>query len=97
MSDIPWTRFSDDLSKGTLKEPPYEEIYIQAPKEESKVIFYKRFGHHADNVTCEGCLEDYSVSQYNSLQDAFRDSYIDHQKDATMIIITHKEIKDEER
>lgn len=62
-----WTRFMDMHSGGGCKEPPYEYIYIEAPEEEARVIFYNRFGHNPDRVTCTCCGEDYSTGESETL------------------------------
>lgn len=63
-----WTRFMDMHSGGGTKEPPYEYIYIEAPKDEAKVIFYNRFGHNPERVTCTCCGDDYSISSEPTLK-----------------------------
>lgn len=45
-------------------------IYIEAPEEEAKVIFYNRFGHNPERVTCTCCGEDYSISEEKTLEQA---------------------------
>ena len=67
---IPWTLFWDMHSGGCTKEDPYDKIYIQASKEEAKVIFYNRFGHNPDRVSCTCCGSDYSISESPTLEDA---------------------------
>lgn len=62
-----WTRFMDMHSGGSCKEPPYEWIYIEAPEAEARVVFYNRFGHGPDRVSCTCCGSDYSVSEHESL------------------------------
>lgn len=57
-----WTQFWDMHSGGPLKEK-WQFIYIEAPKEEAKIIFYNRFGHNPERVTCTCCGEDYSISE----------------------------------
>lgn len=64
-----WTRFMDMHSGGGLKEPPYDKILIQASQDEAEVIFYNRFGHNPNRVTCTCCGEDYSISDGESLAD----------------------------
>jgi len=64
-----WTRFMDMHSGGELKER-HQYIYIEAPEEEAKVIFYNRFGHNPERVTCTCCGEDYSISESETLQHA---------------------------
>lgn len=65
-----WTRFMDMHSGGGLKEEPYSYIYIEASEEEARVIFYNRFGHNPERVTCTCCGEDYSISSFESLSQA---------------------------
>lgn len=65
-----FTQFMDMHSGGGLKEGPYQHIYIQAPKEEAKIIFYNRFKHNPERVTCTCCGADYSISEYETLEQA---------------------------
>lgn len=65
----PWTQFWDMSSGGGRKEP-YHYIYIQAPEEDAKVIFYNRFGHNPERVTCTCCGEDYSIGEYKDFYQA---------------------------
>jgi hypothetical protein len=63
--------FWDMHSGGGCKESPYEKIYIEAESEdEAKTIFYNRFGHSPDRVTCTCCGEDYSVDGHDTLEEA---------------------------
>ena len=62
-----WTRFMDMHSGGDLKEK-WRYIYIEAPEEEAKVIFYNRFGHNPNRVTCTCCGKDYSISSNKTLK-----------------------------
>lgn len=61
-----WTQFWDMHSGGGLKEK-WDKIYIEAPENEAKVIFYNRFGHNPERVTCTCCGEDYSISSNEDL------------------------------
>jgi hypothetical protein len=70
--EMAWTLFWDMHSGGRTKVKPYEEIYIEAPKEEAKVIFYNRFGRNPERVTCTCCGQDYSISEEESLEEATR-------------------------
>ena len=65
-----WTRFMDMHSGGGMKEPPYEYIFIEAPEDEAKVIFYNRFGHNPERVTCTCCGDDYSISENKTIKEA---------------------------
>lgn len=62
-----WTQFMDMYSGGYQKEK-WEHIYINAPKDEAKIIFYNRFGHNPERVTCTCCGEDYSIRESESLE-----------------------------
>ena len=62
-----WTLFWDMHSGGGTKEPPYENIYIEAPQDEAIVIFYNRFGHNPNRVSCTCCGGDYSISENEEL------------------------------
>lgn len=53
------------LGRGT--EEKWSKIYIEAPESEARVIFYNRFGHNPERVTCTCCGEDYSISEGESL------------------------------
>lgn len=64
-----WTQFHDMHSGGSLKEK-WHHIFIEAPIEEAKVIFYNRFGHNPERVTCTCCGDDYSLSESDSLEQA---------------------------
>jgi hypothetical protein len=62
--EMVWTRFMDMSSGGSRKEG-FSKLYIEAPEEEAKVIFYNRFGHNPERVTCTCCGEDYSIDGDN--------------------------------
>jgi hypothetical protein len=62
-----WTRFMDMHSGGGCKEAPYEIILIEAPEEEAKIIFFNRFGHNPERVSCTCCGDDYSISSDEDL------------------------------
>jgi len=61
-----WTRFMDMHFGGRQKEK-WHYIYIEAPQEEAELIFYNRFGHNPNKVTCPCCGEDYSISEEEEL------------------------------
>lgn len=65
-----WTLFWDMHSGGGTKEHPYEKIYIEAPEQEAKVIFYNRFGHNPERVSCTCCGEDYAIDESETLEQA---------------------------
>jgi len=64
-----WTQFMDMHSGGGAKED-YEYIFIEASQDEAEIIFYNRFGHSPNKVTCTCCGEDYSVSESEDLKQA---------------------------
>lgn len=64
-----WTNFWDMHSGGKQKEK-FAQCYIEAPEPEAKVIFYNRFGHNPERVTCTCCGEDYSISEHKTLGQA---------------------------
>lgn len=64
-----WTQFWDMHSGGGLKQAPYAKIYIEASEEEAIKIFVNRFGHRPDDVACDCCGDNYSVSSGESLQE----------------------------
>jgi len=59
----------DMHSGGGLKEK-YCLILIEAPEEEAKIIFYNRFGHNPERVTCTCCGSDYSIDESETLGQA---------------------------
>jgi hypothetical protein len=62
----PWTSFWDMNSGGGQKED-VSHIFIQASETEAKAVFFSRFGHNPDRVTCTCCGPDYSVDEKPSL------------------------------
>jgi hypothetical protein len=61
-----WTRFMDMHSGGSEKED-FAKLYIEAPETEARAIFYNRFGHNPDRVTCTCCGSDYSLDEEPTL------------------------------
>lgn len=64
-----WTQFHDMHSGGGLKEK-FHHAFIEAPIKEAKVIFFNRFGHSPDRVSCTCCGEDYSLTESETLEQA---------------------------
>lgn len=62
-----WTHFWDMHSGGGSKAD-WEHIYIEAPEQEAKSVFYSRLGHNPERVSCTCCGEDYSISEEASLE-----------------------------
>lgn len=65
-----WTSFMDMHSGGGMKEKPYHHIFIEAPINEAKIIFYNRFGHNPERVSCTCCGDDYSIHESSTLEQA---------------------------
>jgi hypothetical protein len=59
-----------DMHSGGNQKEKWSRIYIEAPKEEACVIFYNRFGHNPHRVTCTCCGEDYTVEEYDIIEEA---------------------------
>jgi hypothetical protein len=66
-NEIPWTQFYDMHSGGGQKLD-WPHIFIQAPEDEARVIFYNRFGRSPNRVTCTCCGPDYSISETSTLE-----------------------------
>ena len=64
-----WTRFFDMHSGGDAKEQ-VSLIYIEAPQQEAEIVFYNRFGHDPNRITCSCCGEDYSIDEDETLEEA---------------------------
>lgn len=64
-----WTHFMD-MHSGGGRKLDWEHIYIEAPADEARVVFYNRFDRSPDRVTCTCCGEDYSVTEYETLEEA---------------------------
>lgn len=64
-----WTTFWDMHSGGGQKEQ-WSKIYIEAPEDAARIVFYNRFGHSPDRVTCTCCGEDYSADESETLEQA---------------------------
>lgn len=90
-----WTQFWDMHSGGRSKEQ-WTQIFIEAPIKEAQVIFYNRFGHNPNRVTCTCCGDDYITSEYETLEEATafhrgckwsdeEDKYIEETKDGYAI------------
>lgn len=107
--NMTWTRFRDLHSGGSIKES-FSTCYIEAPEVEAKVIFYNRFGHNPDRVSCTCCGGDYSSYEYDTLEEAshylrnheyapkpYLQSLDDYMAEKDVLIIRSDEIKPEER
>jgi hypothetical protein len=96
-----WTHFWDMHSGGGIKEK-WAHIYIEAPEAEAVVIFYNRFGHNPNRITCTCCGEDYAISSDDDLAQLTQfhrgsralDAYL---ASPSVLAIHADEIKDAER
>jgi hypothetical protein len=61
-----WTEFWDMHSGGGLKEKQ-QFIFIEAKRGEAELIFYNRFGHNPNRVTCTCCGDDYAIEEGKTL------------------------------
>lgn len=59
-----------DMHSGGGRKLDWEYIYIEAPLDEAKIIFYNRFGRNPYRVTCTCCGEDYSLTESKTLAHA---------------------------
>lgn len=103
-----WTEFWDMHSGGRAKES-WEHIYIEAPEDEARVIFYNRFGHNPERVSCTCCGDDYAIYEYGTLEEAteyqrmggiLRDKNVSVEEYETwndVLVIRANEIPDSER
>ena len=57
-----------DMNSGGGQKEKWSIILIEAPENEARVIFYNRFGHNPERVTCTCCGEDYSITEGDSLE-----------------------------
>ena len=63
-----FTRFMDMSSGGGRKED-FSHIYIEADsREQAEIIFYNRFGHNPNRVTCTCCGPDYSIDSEETIE-----------------------------
>lgn len=64
-----WTRFMV-MHSGGHQKLDWSHIYIEAPIEQAKVIFYNRFGLNPDGVTCTCCGSGYSIDESDGIVQA---------------------------
>jgi hypothetical protein len=55
------------MNSGGGRKENFTHCYIEAPEAEARLIFYNRFGHSPDRVSCTCCGADYSVSSHDDL------------------------------
>lgn len=93
-----WTHFYDMHSGGRQKEK-WSHIFIEAPEEEAIVIFYNRFGHNPNKVTCTCCGQDYSISsgELEEVSDYYTRNNPTFLTNDSVLVIYGKDITPEER
>lgn len=64
-----WTRFMDMHSGGGAKTD-YEYIYIEADEDTAINVFCNLFDEHPYSVACHCCGSNFSISCYDSLEEA---------------------------
>lgn len=79
------------MHSGGGQKENFSHCFIEAPENEAKIIFYNRFGHNPERVTCTCCGDDYSISEYETLEQAtayernckyVKDTYIEEKGDS---------------
>jgi hypothetical protein len=60
----------DMASGGSTKVAGKEYIYIELPEDEAIQVFEQMFNHNPYNVTCDCCGGDYSIRDYDTIEDA---------------------------
>ena len=78
-----FTRFFDMCSGGSEKTS-FEVIYIEGNEAEATELFKLHFGRDPNNVTCECCGPDFSISERPSLE-AAREYDDEHGSRSTVI------------
>lgn len=61
-----------DMHGGGYTKTPYDHIFIEASEVEAAEELYRRFGVDVDDVTCQCCGGDFSISEYDSIDEATR-------------------------
>lgn len=64
-----WTHFYDMHSGGGPKED-FSSLFIEAPEDEAIRMFASLFGHHPFSIACHCCGENYSITEYPTLEEA---------------------------
>jgi hypothetical protein len=58
------------MNSGGGRKEDFSLLFIEAPEAEAKVIFFNRFGHNPERVTCTCCGDDYSIDEEETLEQA---------------------------
>ncbi len=93
-----WTKFWDMNSGGVRKEK-WDLIFIEAPIDEAELIFFNRFGHNPNRVSCTCCGSDYAIDDAETLEELqeYHLSGRDFSTERNMLVIPASEIGDHER
>jgi hypothetical protein len=59
-----------DMHSGGGQKLQWNYIYIEAPLQEAKVIFFHRFDRSPSRVTCTCCGPDFSMMESETLEEA---------------------------
>lgn len=81
-----WTRFYDTSSVGSEKLD-HGTIYIEAKEPVARMVFALKFNRDPDNVTCECCGSDYSVTEDDSCSSEWDKSTLRINADEVKIIL----------
>lgn len=64
-----WTQFMD-MHSGGGKKTEYEYIYIETDEDTATTVFCNLFGQHPCSVACACCGSNFSVTGYDTLEEA---------------------------
>jgi len=77
------------VSSGGGRADQFNICYIEAEQEEAKLIFYNRFGHNPERISCTCCGPDYIIYE--------DEEYDENDIEEGAVVIPASEIKPEER
>lgn len=61
-----------DMSSGGSEKLDWTLITVNLPVGLAVVWFERQFGHDPYNVTCDCCGPDYSITEWNTMEDAIQ-------------------------
>lgn len=56
------------MSSGGSQKTDYKHIFVELPEVEALVWFEERFGQNPNDVACECCGSNFSISEGNALE-----------------------------
>lgn len=65
-----WDMHSGGSAKVEINGKEKCKIYVELPEDEAMSYFEEKFGRDPYNVTCDCCGEDYSINEYDTLEEA---------------------------